>query len=412
MFKKWLIVGCTSLLFMSVQIQAQIIVCDICEIKSIQKGINQANAFDTVLISTGIYNEFDILIDKPITLIGEELSVIDGEKQGSILKVQSDYVHIYDLHLYRVGLSHTSEYAAIHISDSENFILKNIVVEDAFFGFLIEGSKNGLIIDNVLSGKSDQEFYSGNGIHGWKSDSLTITNNHVSNLRDAIYLEFVGNSTVEYNISEQNIRYGLHFMFSNHNSYRENIFRQNGAGVAVMFSKFIEMRDNIFESNWGTASFGLLLKEIYDAEIEGNTFHENTVAISVEGSNRINYRNNIFSQNGWAVKMSGGCYTNAFSNNSFSNNSFDLSFNSRLNDNHFTGNYWSSYNGYDLDKDGIGDVPHRPVKLFSYVVNRTPESIVLLRSIFVDLINFTENVTPIFTPVELIDESPLMEVPS
>ena len=89
-----------------------------------------------------------------------------------------------------------------------------------------------------------------------------------------------------------------------------------------------------------------------------------------------------------------------------------MSFNSRLNDNHFTGNYWSSYNGYDLDKDGIGDVPHRPVKLFSYVVNRTPESIVLLRSIFVDLINFTENVTPIFTPVELIDESPLMEVPS
>jgi len=109
--------------------------------------------------------------------------------------------------------------------------------------------------------------------------------------------------------------------------------------------------------------------------------------------------------------MCGGCYSNRFSSNSFTNNSFDLSFNSRLNDNLFNGNYWSSYTGYDLDKDGMGDVPHRPVKLFSFVVNRSPESIVLLRSFFVDLINFTENVTPIFTPVDLMDEYPLMEVP-
>ena len=59
-----------------------------------------------------------------------------------------------------------------------------------------------------------------------------------------------------------------------------------------------------------------------------------------------------------------------------------------MNDNKFDGNYWSSYSGYDLDKDQIGDVPYRPVKLFSYVVNRTPETIILLRSLFVDLINF------------------------
>jgi nitrous oxidase accessory protein len=110
--------------------------------------------------------------------------------------------------------------------------------------------------------------------------------------------------------------------------------------------------------------------------------------------------------------MSGGCYSNKFLSNAFSNNSFDVSFNSRLNDNEFTGNYWSTYSGYDLNKDGIGDVPHRPVKLFSYVVNKTPESIVLLRSFFVDLINFTENVAPVFTPVDLIDNSPLMRVPS
>ncbi len=412
MLKKRLIVGVTSFILFNSALFAQVRVCENCVYTTVQDGISYAVPFDTILIQSGYYPEHDILIDKPLTIIGEDGVIIDGEKEGSIIKIQSNDVHISSLTLQRVGLSHTTEYAAVHISDSKDFSLRNIIVEDAFFGFLIEGSKNGEISGNMLSGKSDLEFYSGNGIHGWKSENLTITNNSISNLRDAIYLEFVDNSTVSKNLNEQNIRYGLHFMFSNNNSYTGNIFRENGAGVAVMFSKFIEMKENVFENNWGTASFGLLLKEIYDAEIEGNIFNENTVAIMVEGSTRINYLNNIFNQNGWAIKMSGGCYTNLFSKNVFSNNSFDLSFNSRLNDNHFTGNYWSSYSGYDLDKDGVGDVPHRPVKLFSYVVNKTPESIVLLRSIFVDLINFTENVTPIFTPVDLIDESPLMEVPS
>ena len=76
----------------------------------------------------------------------------------------------------------------------------------------------------------------------------------------------------------------------------------------------------------------------------------------------------------------------------------------------FKGNFWSSYTGYDLDKDGVGDVPYRPVKLFSYVVNRTPETIVLLRSLFMDIIDFSERVSPVFTPDNLKDAQPLMKI--
>ncbi len=411
MLYKWLIVGCMALIMITLSAQAQINVCTNCSISTIQEGIEAAEPYDTVLIRQGVYYEYDILIAKPLTLKGETGVIIDGEKKGTILKVQTEDVHISNLNLKRVGLSHTDEFAAVHVSESKNFTLDNLVVEDAFFGFLIEGSSKGTITNNVLSGESELEFYSGNGVHAWKSKNLTITGNTIKNLRDGIYLEFVDNSVVTNNLSEKNIRYGLHFMFSNNNAYSNNTFRNNGAGVAVMFSKHIEMKENQFVNNWGTASFGLLLKEIYDAEITNNIFDENTVAIAVEGSSRINYLNNSLSRNGWGVKMSGGCYSNRFSNNAFSNNSFDVSFNSRLNDNEFSGNYWSTYSGYDLNKDGIGDVPHRPVKLFSYVVNRTPESIVLLRSFFVDLINFTENVAPVFTPVDLVDNAPLMRMP-
>jgi nitrous oxidase accessory protein len=91
------------------------------------------------------------------------------------------------------------------------------------------------------------------------------------------------------------------------------------------------------------------------------------------------------------------------------NNTFDLSYNSKVNDNVFNANYWSDYAGYDLNKNGIGDVPYRPVKLFSYIVNKTPETLILLRTLFVDLINFSEKVSPIFTPDNLVDETPLMK---
>ncbi|MFC2175576.1 nitrous oxide reductase family maturation protein NosD, partial [Bacteroidota bacterium] len=134
------------------------------------------------------------------------------------------------------------------------------------------------------------------------------------------------------------------------------------------------------------------------------------IAINIEGSTRINYNNNILKGNGWAVKVAGACYKNVFTHNSFSSNAFDVSYNSKMNDNIFNENYWGDYTGYDLNKDGIGDVPHRPVKLFSYIVNRTPETIVLLRSLFVDIINFSEKVSPVFTPDDLVDEKPLMSM--
>jgi nitrous oxidase accessory protein len=195
-------------------------------------------------------------------------------------------------------------------------------------------------------------------------------------------------------------------MFSNDDNYYKNEFRNNGAGVAVMFSRRINMSENLFVHNWGKASYGLLLKEIYDAEITNNRFVENTVGIFVEGSTRINYLNNDFVSNGWAMKVSGGCMDNKISKNNFISNTFDLSLNSSAYENSIDGNYWSEYSGYDLDRNGVGDIPHRPIKLFNYVLKSTPEAIVLMRSLFIDLINFSEKVSPVFTPANVVDNQP------
>lgn len=385
-------------------------VCATCEITTIAEAIEIASPNTIITVKAGRYYEHEIIINKPITIIGEEGAIVDGEEEGSTLRVQSDDVTIKGLTIENVGFSHTEEFAAIQVQKSKRFTISDNSLSHVFFGILIQASKDGVINNNRIIGDSAAEFYAGNGVHAWKSEGLLISNNFIEKLRDGIYLEFVNNSKVFDNISQYNIRYGLHFMFSNDDDYERNVFSENGAGVAVMFSKKIGVKNNVFKNNWGTASFGLLLKEIYDADIEGNVFQENTVGIQVEGSSRIYYKRNNFKSNGWAVKISGGCFANEFTENNFLYNSFDLSYNAKMNDNIFENNYWSDYTGYDLDNDGIGDVSYRPVKLFSYIVNRTPETIIMLRSLFVDIINFSEKVSPVFTPNDLEDPTPKMRM--
>lgn len=384
-------------------------VCNSCEFKSIKTAIENAAAGDTILIKKGIYREFNLHITKPLTIIGEGLPVIDGQDQGEIITIEADDVSVEGLKIINVGTSYTTDYAAVRVVKSEGFLIKNLQLEKLFFGIYLEKSRNGKVMNNTILGDAVEEFSSGNGIQLWYCNNVEVVGNRIKKVRDGIYLEFSDGILIKDNISQNNLRYGLHFMFSNNDTYENNIFEDNGAGVAVMFSKFITMKGNIFRKNWGTASFGLLLKEINDSEISNNKFQENTVGINIEGSNRINYKNNDFRNNGWAVKVRGACYSNIFSKNNFFNNSFDISYNSKLNDNKFDRNYWSSYTGYDLNKDGIGDVPYRPVKLFSYIVNRTPETIILLRSLFIDIIDFSEKVSPVFTPDNLMDENPLLK---
>ncbi|WP_223034936.1 nitrous oxide reductase family maturation protein NosD [Hanstruepera marina] len=397
----------TAIMFMVTSLGAQTInVCNSCDVTSLTRAISLAKPFDTVIVKKGTYKEHNIVIDKPLTLVGKNYPVIDGELKGEVITIISDSVTVDGLFIINVGTSYTEDYAAIRVKKSKHFTIQNLVLEKLFFGIYLEKSSYGKVYHNKIIGDAVEEYNSGNGIQLWYSHYVDIEHNFVEHVRDGIYLEFSDNCVIKNNVSAENLRYGLHFMFSNDDIYQDNTFENNGAGVAVMFSKKIKMLNNQFRENWGTASYGLLLKEINDAEIIGNTFEENTIGINLEGSNRITYKNNNFTNNGWAIKVRGACYTNHFVENNFLYNSFDISYNSKVNDNIFDKNYWSNYTGYDLDKDGIGDVPYRPVKLFSYIVNRTPETIILLRSLFIDIIDFSEKVSPVFTPDNLMDNNP------
>ncbi len=370
--------------------------------------VESAQPYDSLILSQGIYTFENILIDKPLTLMGQEGALLKSLNGDEILLVTADSVTIQGLTFTGVKTSYIKERSAIRIDKGKYFEIKDNVITNCFFGIYLEHVSHGVIYNNRISGQATTEAGSGNAIHAWYCSNIQIKGNELKGHRDGIYFEFVDKSLIEENLSFNNIRYGLHFMFSNDDIYRKNTFRDNGSGVAVMFSKEIKMIENTFSHNWGGASYGLLLKEINDASIINNQFNQNTIGIFVEGSNRITYSNNSFRRNGWAIKFSGGCSANEITNNNFLNNSLDLVVGTKLSDNEIHHNYWSEYTGYDLDKNNIGDVPHYPVKLFSYILNQVPEAIVLMRSFFVYIVNFSEKVSPVFTPKEVFDPTPLM----
>lgn len=378
-------------------------------ISTIEQALTQAQPHDTIYVNKALYREGNIVIGLPVTLIGVDWPVIDGENAHEVLTVTADSVTIKGFTIRNAAISYIEENAAIKVKETLGCIIDGNRLLNNFFGVYMEQSEAATITNNEISSVAKREANSGNGIHLWYCKSITIRNNRISGHRDGIYFEFVEHSKISGNISEHNLRYGLHFMFSNHCRYTKNTFRSNGAGVAVMYTHNVEMVENIFAQNWGSASFGLLLKEITDSEIRRNLFWQNTLGVYTEGSNRLQVNDNVFAQNGWAVRVMANSMQNHFAGNQFLENSFHVATNSRQNFNTFEGNYWSAYRGYDLNRDGIGDVPFRPVRLFSLIVEKQSASLILLRSFFIDMLDLAEQMLPMLTPETLIDRKPMMK---
>lgn len=378
---------------------------------SVARAIRAAPAGATVRVPRGVYAEPTIVIDRPLTLIGAPGAVLDGRGDTALLEIRADDVEVRGLTFRNVATSFVEDRAAVRAVGVRRCAIVGNRFEATFFAIYLEGVDGCTVEGNALHGSGDRETTAGNGVHAWNSRGVVVRDNEMSGHRDGIYFEFVRHGRVEGNRSAGNHRYGLHFMFSDSCEYIGNAFVGNGAGVAVMYARDVVMHGNTFERNRGTATYGLLLKDIRDARLSGNRFVENTIGLLAEGSDRLEIRDNAFRSNGWAVKVMANAVDNRFTGNTFVGNAFDVATNSTRTSSTFEGNYWDAYRGYDLDRDGFGDVPFRPVRLFSLIVEHNPAALALLRGLFVDILDAAERVLPVLTPETLVDARPRMEVP-
>jgi nitrous oxidase accessory protein len=364
-----------------------------------------------VRVRAGVYKEPTVIVRQPLTLVGDSGAVLDGEGQRELLVVGADSVTVRGLTFRNTGTSQATDRAALRFVEAAGCLVEYNRFENTLFGIYLQRASACLVRRNVLQGMAGSQTVTGNGLHSWSSRDVVFEDNVIDGHRDGIYFEFTVGGVARRNISRHSRRYGLHFMFSDSCRYENNTFLANESGVAVMYAKYVSMIGNRFERNRGSAAYGVLLKEISDSELRGNVFVENSIGLHLEGANRNQIADNDFLRNGWGVRIMADAQENVLQGNLFSGNVFDVGTNSRLNYSTFTGNWWDRYRGFDLDRDGRGDVAHRPVRLFALLVEQSPAALVLVRSLLVDVLDVAERVVPTLTPETLRDDAPLMRAP-
>lgn len=378
-------------------------------VPTVTEALRVARAGDTIVVTAGLYQEPRLEVTVPVTILGQGLAVLDGSSAHEVMTLRADGVTVRGLTIRNVGVSYTEDRAGIRLAGVRRCVIAGNHLIDTFFGIYAARAADCTVSDNLIEAHGTRQAAAGNGIHLFSSQGFTVTGNRIRGHRDGIYLEFSRRATLVDNDSRGNLRYGLHFMYSDSCEYRRNVFAANGAGVAVMYSRQVTMIDNRFQDNRGSAAYGLLLKEIKDSRIEGNVMARNTVGLFAEGVDRSEVRNNQFLRNGWAVRLMADATDNQFRHNRFEGNTFDVATNSQASSpSAFAENYWDGYAGYDLDHDGFGDTPFRPVRLFSVLVEQNEPLLILLRSFFLDLLEAAERVAPVLTPDKLVDARPMM----
>lgn len=376
-------------------------------VPSVSRALAAARDGDTVLVRRGTYRESRLVVSHRIVLLGEGQPVLDGGGEP-VLLVEADSVTIRGFLIRNVAPSGTEDRAAIRLDGVTGCVVAGNEIRAAFFGIYAARAAGCTISGNVIAGAGAGESRNANGIHLYASRGFVVTGNRVERQRDGIYLEFGRHAVIEGNTSAGNTRYGLHFMFSDSCAYRDNVFRGNRGGVAVMYSGNVDISGNTFAEARGAAAYGLLLKELHASRVIGNHFENNTVALFVDGSDHLTAGRNDFLRNGWAVRLLASTDDGQFEGNRFAGNAFDVVTNSRESSTEFRGNYWDRYDGYDLDRDGVGDVPFRPVRLFGLIVAQHPPAVILLNSFFVSLLETAERVAPVLTPAAPVDPAPRM----
>jgi nitrous oxidase accessory protein len=136
------------------------------------------------------------------------------------------------------------------------------------------------------------------------------------------------------------------------------------------------------------------------------------VGLFFEALRNSKIRSNLIAANDTALQVFMSASRNTFERNNFVANLRPIELIGSRTDNEWNGsaagNYWSDYDGYDLDGDGIGDVPHRIENVFAHLEGDRPRLRLFFFSPAAQALAFAERNFPVLRASEEIDRLPLM----
>ena len=382
---------------------------------TLQERIDAAAPNDTIRVAAGVHPGA-IVIDKSLTLIGEEGAEIRGPGTGKVVTIAADDVTVTGFRITGSGLRLLDDEAAVFVTGNRATIEKNTIA-NSLHGIYLKKVSGARILENRIEGKTtiaastepvekglgqstencDTTLVAnrrGNGIHQWSCEGNLIRGNDISETRDGIYFSFTNNSRVENNVVHHT-RYGLHYMYSDGNVFKNNTFTENAAGAAIMFSKELTILGNHFVNNRGHRAYGLIVQSTDRSHFEGNELEQNAVGLSFNQCNGNQMIANRVRNNYIGLKFGSNNDDNRFTENVFARNLHPVETGvAEGNGNKWAvngvGNRWDGATEFDLDHDGVNELPHRELDLFGILRRDFPAVAFLSDSPAVKLLRFAQ----------------------
>lgn len=369
----------------------------------------------------------NIVITRSLTLIGEPGAVIDGGGEGDVIRIAASHVTVQGLTIENSGISLTDEDAGVFVEQkAADVTVTDNVLKHVLFGIYLDGSGGTRAMGNRIRGITELRVPDrGDGIHLWNDTGALIEGNDVGGTRDGIYIyisphgRFIGNRV-------HDVRYGFHYMYSNHDILADNVTYEDTAGFALMMSDHLDVYGNRAE---GDEEYGILMNYVTYSDLHGNeiahirgeTDLRGAVIPGTEGKGFMVYdseydrfHRNTVSHCAIGIHVTAGSDHDRFYRNAFEDNRIQVKYVQNMQEEWSQdgiGNYWSDYRGWDLNGNGIGDVPYRPNDGVDVLMWEYPAAALLMSSPAVLALRYVQNAFPVFTPPGIQDSHPLMRPP-
>jgi nitrous oxidase accessory protein len=382
----------------------------------LQPRIDAAVDGDVLTLLPGVHRG-PVRIEGAVTLQGPVEAVIDGNGLGTVVDLCGDGSKITGFTIRNSGPRLDLQDSAVRVSGCDIEVAE-ITIERSLFGVLVHQSKRVVVRDNVILGTGDEAMgMRGDGIRLWETDDSTVRGNVVRDHRDVVVWYSSRNRVISNTI--ERCRYGTHFMFSHDNICEDNAFVDDVVGVFVMYSHDLLMRRNLLARAAGSAGIGLGVKESGNLRVEDNWFVQDTIGVYLDTSpldpaHRDWFHHNVFRLCDTAVLLHAKSNRNEFRANLFADNSalIGVGGDGDALGCDFRGNYYDTYQGYDLNDDGVGDVPFEHRRLSSQLEGRYPDLALLHGAPAMHAVDLMGHLLPLFAPRLLLrDEQPLLYEP-
>ncbi len=379
----------------------------------LQAAIDSAQTGDTLILAPGIYSG-SVNIHHSLTLLGEASSIIDGEGTGHVITVSAPDVLIRGLRIQNSGEDLVKENSGIFITQQgDRAHIESNHLENNLIGIYLKGPESAVVSDNVIIGSQHHRVNDrGNGLYLWNTPGSIIENNDIRYGRDGIFVNVSKNNIFRGN-HMRDLRFAIHYMYTNNSEISDNVSINNHVGYALMFSHHLKVKGNISR---GDHERGLFFNFANNSVIEGNRVSggaEKCVFIYNSNFNQMN--NNSFEDCQIGIHFTAGSERNEIFSNAFINNRNQVKYvGTRYIEwsKNGVGNYWSDNTTFDIDDNGIADQLYKPNGLVDQIVWRHPLAKLLLNSPAVQILKWAQSEFPGIHPGGVTDSAPLMLPPA